>query len=342
MIIIPQTAKYLGVLLLSFLFTGGLAIPFINLLYQLKFRAPKVKSKDFFGRRTVFNRLHGHKVGTPVGGGILVIVSAFLFSYFFYAVTAFQLNWTSNILFITLFSFGLLGLYDDLQKFFNIERTGVFGLRIRHKFMLQLLLALGIGWLLYSQMGFDSVYVPILRSELYLGGGYIVYAAIVIVATCNAFNITDGLDGLAGGLLMIALVAFWHLATLCPYSGDIILFIAVMLGGLLAFLYFNIKPARFFMGDSGALAFGAMLAVVSLLVRRSLALPIIGGVFVVEASSSLVQWGSMLYCSGKKIFKIAPLHHHFEALGWEETKVTMRFWLAGAVLAFAGLLFALL
>lgn len=332
--------KLFGILILSSLFTGALIIPFINLLYKLKFRNPKYKSEDFIGRKTLFNKLHGWKVGTPTGGGILIIVSAFLFSLIFYAVTKFTINWTAIILFFTLFSFGLLGFYDDIQKFFNLERTGIWGLRFRYKFVIQWVLAFVIGYLLFSKMNLNSIYVPIFNFQFPISNFYPIFAALVIVATSNAFNITDGLDGLSTGLLLIALSAFWYLAGFSIHHGDIQLFIAVLMGALLSFLYFNIYPARLYMGDTGALAFGAMLGVIALMIEQSLVLVIIGGVFVAEAASSIIQIASFALRKGEKVFLIAPLHHHFEAKGWDETKVTMRFWLTGAVLAFVGLFVA--
>lgn len=333
--------KFIGVLLLSFFFTAGLSIPFINLLYHLKFRSPRYKSKDFAGDKPIYNQLHGHKAGTPTGGGILVIVSAFLFSIIFYTSTKFDFNWTSNIIFLALFAFGSLGLLDDLQKFFGWKRSGFFGLRPQYKIILQLIIAAIVSWLIYAKMGVSSVRFPIVGG-VELGYLFIPYATLMITFFTNAFNITDGLDGLAGGLLLFALIPLWYLASFSVFGGDVSLFIVVLLGALLAFLYFNINPARFFMGDCGALALGATLAVVSLIINASVPLFIIGLIFVVEAFSSLIQWGSKWLRHGKKVFKIAPLHHHLEASGWNETKVTMRFWLAGIFLAFFGLLFALL
>ncbi len=340
--LLSQTAKFLGILLLSLFFTASLLVPFINFLYFLKFKNPKTESKDFLGRKSLFNELHGWKVGTPTGGGILIIISTFLFSLIFYGITNFEFNWTSNIIFIALFSFGLLGLYDDLRKFFKFGNQGFFGLRARYKFLIQWLLGFTIGYFLYSKMGLGSVYIPILRQSLEMGIYYIPFAAFIIVAASNAFNITDGMDGLAGGLLLITLIAFWYLASLSPFSGDIIIFIVVLLGSILAFLYFNIFPARIYMGDTGALAFGAMLGVVALMMNQAIAFIFIGGLFFTEAASSLIQLASMKYRNGKKVFKIAPLHHHLEALGWPETKVTMRFWLFGIALAIFGTFFALI
>lgn len=323
-------------------FTGMLMIPFINLLYKLKFRQTKNLSIDFKGQKTLYNELHGWKVGTPVGGGILIVVSVFLFSLIFYAITEFRLNWTSTILFTTLFSFGLLGLYDDVRKFFKKETRGIFGLRIRYKFLLQWLLAFLVSYLIFRYMNIDYITLPYIfgKTTLNLGWLFIPLAATLVVFFTNAFNITDGMDGLSGGLLLISLSALWFLCGKCIHHGDITLFIATLMGALIPFLYFNIYPARLFMGDAGALAFGAMLAVIALMIDGAAVLLIIGGVFVAEALSTLLQWSSMWIRSGKKLFLIAPLHHHFEALGWDETKVTMRFWLAGVILAFVGLFVA--
>lgn len=334
--------KLQGILLLSMAFTALLIVPFIDFLYKLRFRSPQYKSEDLTGKKTLFNKLHGHKKGTPTGGGILIIISSFLFSLLFYVVTQFAINWTTIILFFTLFSFGFLGLYDDIQKFFGFKKTGVWGFRFRYKFLIQWILAFFIGWLLYSEMNLHTIYIPILNFNFEISNFYIPFAATVIVATSNAFNITDGLDGLATGLLLIVLTVFWVLSGKSIHHGDVELFIAVLMGALLPFLYFNIYPARLFMGDTGALAFGAVLAVIALIIDQALILPIVGGVFVTEAASSLIQWGSILLRNGKKVFRIAPLHHHFEAIGWDETKVTMRFWLFGAILAFIGLFLATL
>jgi phospho-N-acetylmuramoyl-pentapeptide-transferase len=189
-------------------------------------------------------------------------------------------------------------------------------------------------------MNLSSVHIPLFNFDVQLGSWYILWAAIVIFATTNAVNITDGLDGLATGLTVVALSAFWFL-TSQTNLGDVSLFIAVIVGSLLAFLYFNIYPARVWLGDTGALSLGAMLAVVALMIDAALILPFVGSVFVLEAASSLTQ----MFAKGtfhKKIFLAAPLHHHFEAKGWDETKVTMRFWLAGAVAVFIGLFIALL
>lgn len=331
--------KILGVLLFSFLATLLTAIPFINLLYKLKFQRQKEKKEDLQGEEnSVVNRLHAWKVGTPNAGGLLIIAVTIVLSAIFYQFTKYKLNWTANILYLTLVAFGLLGLYDDIHKFYG-HKKGTYGLRAKYKFLLQWAIGLGIGWLLYNKMFIQTVSIPLI-GELDLGPYYMAYAAFVIVAAANAVNITDGIDGLATGLIIIALTALWYL-NIQFGLGDISLFIAVIIGSLLAFLYFNIFPARVWLGDTGALSLGAILAVISLIINQSIVLIFVGGVFVIEAATSLIQIVSKALRGGKKVFIAAPLHHHFEAKGWDETKVTMRFWLAGAVFAFLGLFVAL-
>lgn len=253
--------------------------------------------------------------------------------------TSYPLKNELLVIFFTFISFGLLGLSDDLLKIFGKPTKGVlglwFGLRRRQKFILQWILALIDGYLIYNNLGIHIVNIPLVHIVFNLGPWYIPFAAFVIVSFTNAFNVTDGLDGLAAGLLLICLGAFGiiiagHLDT--PLS----LFIALWLGTLLAFLYFNIWPARIFLGDAGALSFGAMLAVIGLLSGSIVALIVIGGVFVIEITSSAIQifgWKILK----KPIFPLAPIHHAFLANGWEEPKIVMRSWLLGILLAIFGL-----
>ena len=335
--------KLFGILILSFLFTLILSLPFINLLYRLKFQRQDEKPKDIFDKdMPIFWRLHGWKKGTPTGGGILVIVSVLLLSIIFYIFTSFSPNNTSSILFFTVVSFGFLGLYDDIQKIFGWRKTGFWGLQIRYKLLIQLIISFLVSYYLYFSLNISGFSIPLPGSSYFLNLGFlfIPFATIVITFMTNAYNITDGLDGLAVGLLIIALAAFWYLNTLFGY-GDIAIFITTLLGSLLAFLYFNIYPARVWLGDTGAMSFGALLVVIALILDQFVPLVFIGGVFVIEALSSLIQWFSKAYFH-KKVFECAPIHHHFEAKGWDETKVTMRFWLLGGVLAFIGLFMALL
>jgi len=288
-----------------------------------------------------------------VGGGVLVIgVVTILFALLFplasslglYVNTAFPIREELNIIFFTFLSFGALGLYDDLYKFFGKPAGGTlgkrFGLSIKVKFGLQWVLALVVAGMLYQNLKVDFFHIPLWEGVVNLGVWYVPVAALVIVAFCNAVNFTDGLDGLAGGLLMICLFAFWVIAAQV-LDTVLSVFISLWIGTLMAFLYFNVFPARFYMGDAGALAFGATLAVVGLLTGKIFALVVIGGLFVVEAASSLVQIVGIRVFE-RRVFKIAPAHHLLEAIGWEEPKIVMRAWLAGIMLAVLGMWLAVI
>jgi phospho-N-acetylmuramoyl-pentapeptide-transferase len=342
-------ALYLGLLIFSFVITSILIVPFINLLYKYRVQRRKQVTKDFLGRRTkIFDKFHGHKVGTPIGGGLLVIgvvsllyVLLFpLISYLGVFISACH-NITDelNILFFSFLSFGLLGVYDDIRKLFGFKQTGFFGLRLRHKFVIQWILAFVIAVLLYQNLGIDFIHIPFLGT-FKLAFWFVPFAALVIVAFTNAFNITDGLDGLSSGLLTICLFAFWIISS-SMLDTPLSVFLALWIGSLIAFLYFNVYPARIWLGDVGALSFGATLAVAGLLLGKVMALVVIGGFFVVEAASSFLQifWKKFFK---KKIFEVAPFHLWLQNKGWEEPKVVMRAWLAGLMLAIFGLWLAVI
>lgn len=335
----------LGLLLASFFITSAAIIPFINLLYHLKFRRLKQdKSIDAFGKLTpIFNMFHQHKVGTPLGGGLLImIIVTLVFSLIFPLLSVFGLTITSNhplthelnILFFTFISFGLLGLYDDIKKTFGVKSSNFFGLRLRHKLFIQLALGLIVGALIYFNLGLTILNLPII-GVINLHYWFIPFAAITIVSFANAVNITDGLDGLAGGVLMITLFALWFLSA-SILDTPLSIFISLWLGSLIAFLYFNIYPARIFMGDAGALSFGATIAVIGLLLGKIVAVIIIGGIFILEISSSLIQLLSKKFLH-KKIIPVAPLHLWVQKNGWEEPKIVMRVWLAAIMMAVFGL-----
>jgi phospho-N-acetylmuramoyl-pentapeptide-transferase len=342
-------ALYLGLLIFSFLITSVLVVPFINFLYKLRFLRRQQKTKDFLGVRSkIFDRFHKHKVGTPVGGGwLLITVVSLLYALVFPLVTfagvfiskCYPVRDELNILFFTFISFGLLGLYDDIKKFFGFQKTNFFGLRLRHKFLIQWILGFTIGILLYRNLGIDFINIPF-WGVIKLGIWYIPFAAFVIVAFTNAFNITDGLDGLAGGLLIICLFALWILASRA-LDTPLLIFLSLWIGSLLAFLYFNVYPARIFLGDVGALAFGATLGVVGLLIGKTMALVVIGGLFVFEAGSSLIQmiWKKIFK---RKLYTVSPFHLWLQNKGWEEPKIVFRAWLVGIVLAIFGLWLAVI
>lgn len=344
-------ALLLGLLLFSFIITSILIVPFINMLYALKFQRANQKTRDAFGKLTpIFDKFHKEKAGKPVGGGLLVIiVVSLLFAMVFPMVKYLGIEVTSlhsdlqsnvNILFFTFLSFGILGLYDDVKKFFQFEKEKFFGLRMKHKLILQIILATIISFLLYQNLGIDFVHIPFLSQSLHLGWLYIPFSTFVIVAFANAVNITDGLDGLAAGSLMISLFGLWFLSA-SILDVPLSIFLALWIGSLISFLYFNVFPARMFMGDVGALAFGATLAVVGLLLGKILALVIIGAVFVFEIFSSLLQLSSKRLFK-KKIFPAAPFHLTLQQRGWEEPKIVQRIWLVQIMLTIFGVWLAVI
>lgn len=339
----------LTIFLFSFIINSFLYIPFINLLYKLKMQRQQQKTIDVFEKPTpIFDMLHHGKAGTPVGGGTLVIfITAVFFPliillmrYFFVPITSVYPFWAEvKIILFTFISFGLLGLYDDLKKTFVWVKGAFFGLRLRHKLVIELVLATIVGYWLYADLKIDILHIPLV-GVLDLGVWFIPFAVFVIIAFSNAFNITDGLDGLAGGILMIALVAFLVMSSTI-LDAPLSVFLALWLGGLIAFLYFNVYPARIWLGDVGALSFGATFAVVGLILGKTLALMVIGGLFVVEVVSSLIQLLSKKY-RGKKVMPVAPLHLWLQYRGWSEPKIVMRFWLISIMLSALGLWFALI
>ncbi len=339
-----MTHLYLGLLLFSFFITSILVVPFINLLYKLKFQRQKQKTLDFQNERTpIFDQFHSSKSGTPVGGGLLIICAVSLLFLFLLPILKFsnifissnyQINREIEILFFTFISFGLLGLYDDVKKFFDIKQTKFFGLRMHQKLILQIVLALIISSMIYFRLNINFIYIPFL-GPLKLGIFFIPISISFIVAFANFFNISDGLDGLSSGLLMIALFSFWFISN-NSLDTPISLFLALWLGSLIAFLYFNVYPARIWLGDVGSLSFGATFAVIAILLGRIVPLLIVGFPFIVEGLSSTIQIFSKMYFK-KKVLPAAPIHLTLQKMGWEEPKIVFRAWLAGIILAIFGL-----
>lgn len=343
-------ALLLGVLIFSFITTSIFIIPFVNTLYALKFQRSDQKTLDTFGKRTpIFDKFHKGKAGIPVGGGLLVVaIVSLLFMFLLPILSVMGIDVTSNygdaqmeinILFFTFLSFAMLGLYDDIKKFFKFEKAAFFGLRMKHKLLLQIGLAIIISCLLYFNLGISIVNVPFIGT-LHMGPMYIPFAAFVIVAFANAVNITDGLDGLASGILMISLFGVWFLSA-SILDVPVSIFIALWLGSLVSFLYFNVFPARMFMGDVGALSFGATLAVIGLLLGKSIALAVIGGIFVFEIFTSFIQLMSKRFLK-RKAFPAAPFHLFLQNYGWEEPKIVQRSWLVQIMLTIFGVWLALI
>jgi len=285
-------------------------------------------------KASVYSKLHAkkHQRNIPTMAGIIFVVAVAIVT-----VSANLVREETWLPLAAMVGAGFVGLLDD---FINIKSTGgVAGLRAGTKMFLILTVSIIGGWWFFSKLGVDAISIPF-GGVLTLGWLIIPLFVLVVISTANAVNISDGLDGLAGGLAVIAFSMYGLISTL---QGSYALagFCVAVVGALLSYTWFNVYPARFFMGDSGSFALGTALGVVAMLTDTVLLLPIIGGVFVLEAGSSLIQITSKRL-RGKKIFKIAPIHHHFEAGGWPETKVTMRFWILGMMFALVGLVVYLL
>lgn len=282
----------------------------------------------------VFTKLHAKKFtrNIPTMAGVIALVAVL-------AITlATNLDREQTWLPLAAFVGGaLVGLIDDV---INIRGggLGVGGLRSSVKFGLITLLSAVLAWFFYAKLGYTDVYIPFV-GPLELGWLIVPLFILVAVSTSNAVNISDGLDGLAGGLLASAFGVFAVIALLQGNFG-IAGFCCTILGVLMSYIWFNIHPARFFMGDVGSFAYGMALGVVAMLTDSLFLLPIIGLVFVLEGGSSLVQIFSKKFFH-RRVFISAPIHHHLEAQGWPETKVTMRFWIVGQVAGIVGLLLAI-
>ena len=296
----------------------------------------------------IFAKIHGVKEGTPTMGGILIWGTVLILAIGFWFLSLFfdgifeKFNFLSRSqtflpLGILVFS-AILGFIDDLLGVFKIGSKGG-GLSMKYKILLYTgVAAVGAYWF-YFKLGWDIFHIPFLGS-FSVGFWYIPIFIFIIVATAFSTNETDGLDGLAGGVLLFAFAALGALAFI-QHHYDLAAFTGVIIGSLLAFLWFNIYPARFFMGDTGAMSLGITLGVVAMLTNAAMLLPLIAFILVLESGSVIVQTLSKKI-RGKKIFQSTPIHHHFEAIGWPETKVTMRFWIISAVAAAIGLIIGLL
>lgn len=302
--------------------------------YRKKFWKKQRTTSTTGEKLKVFLRLHKEKFerNIPTMAGMITVVTVTVITLLFNLDRA-----ETWLPLAALVGGGLVGLVDDI---INIRGRGggVAGLRSSVKFMAITVLGLGLGWYFAMKLGYDAVHLPFL-GDWVIGWWMIPLFAFAVVAMGNAVNISDGLDGLAGGLSAIAYAAFGVIATL---QGHELLagFCFTVLGALLAYLWFNIYPARFFMGDVGSFALGTSLGVVAMMTNTFFLLPVIGIVFVIEAGSSSLQILSKKYLH-RKVFLSAPIHHHLEAIGWPETKVTMRFWVLGTGAAFVGILLAL-
>ncbi len=340
----------------AFLLTVGWGRPLINYLHRHGY-GKKIRVEGPQGHQT--------KMGTPTMGGIMIIVPVVLITFFLNLANFLSgVEWGKAILrifnfaegssligksilvpMLCLVAFGALGLRDDLDGIRGRNGQGN-GMMVRLKASLQTILAILFALGLYFFLDLNSVAVPGVADKINLGLFYIPIASFIIVAETNAVNLTDGLDGLAGSTAAIAFAAFGIIALL-QGQFPLMSFCFTMVGALFAFLWYNSHPAQLFMGDTGALALGATLAVVALMTGQWLLLPIVGLIFVAVALSDVIQvsffkWTKKRTGTGRRIFKMAPLHHHFEMIGWSETHIVWRFFLISMMAGMLGIALALL
>ena len=297
----------------------------------------------------IFNKMHAKKAGTPTMGGVLVWGTVLLIALALFGV---YLLWpesdVARLSFLTrgqtylplgaLVAAGIVGMADDFLNVRKIGKNGG-GIHIRERLVLYTIIAVVGAWWFYFKLDWTTLHIPFF-GDADIGIWYIPIFIAVIVGTSFSVNQTDGLDGLAGGSLISAFAAF---AVISFLQGryELAAFCGVVMGALLAFLWFNIYPARFFMGDTGAMSLGVTLGIVAMLTNSVFILPIIGFIFVMEAVTTIIQLLSKKYRK-KKVFKVAPIHHHFEALGWPEPKVVMRFWVISWIAAAVGIIVEIL
>ena len=302
------------------------------LLYKHRFWKQIRESAVTGEKAPIVSKLHAKKRNTPTMAGVLIWVTVLVITLIFNLTRS-----QTYLPLVVLAGAGILGAFDDWT---NIRGIGkIKGIRARTKLIWLFIIGLvGALWF-YYKLGFHTLHIPH-YGDVEIGFWYIPLFIFVIVAAANAVNITDGLDGLAAGLLTFVFGAY-IMIFLFKEQLSLAYFNATVAGALLAFLWFNIYPARFFMGDTGSLSLGATLGVIAMLSDTVVILPIIGFIFLVEILSSFIQIFSKKLL-GRKIFIAAPIHHHFEAKGWPEAKITMRFWVIGIVMAVIGLLIALI
>ncbi|MDD3778214.1 MAG: phospho-N-acetylmuramoyl-pentapeptide-transferase [Patescibacteria group bacterium] len=341
-----QIIRILFFATLSFIF-AILSTPLLtHFLYKYKL-GKKIRNS---GTTPVFSQLHAHKAGTPTMGGILIWGTVLILILFFYGIAKFLPNdFLSYFNFLsraeTLLPLGalvasaLIGLFDD---WLDVREKGVFGgggLKLRHRLLIYTLIALiGALWF-YLKLDWTIIHVPFF-GNFEIGAWYIPIFIFIIVATSFSVNETDGLDGLAGGTLLISFASYGVISFVMGRY-DLAVFCAVIIGALLAFLWFNIPPARFYMGDTGAMSLGITLGIIAMLTNNAFLLIFIGLIFLVESLSVILQVLSKKL-RGKKIFLSSPIHHHFQAIGWPEAKVVMRFWVIAGMGAVVGLIIFLL
>lgn len=338
--IVPDLIQIFGWSTLTFMLTLALTPVYLKVAKKLKL-GKQIRDEALSGEKaSIFSEMHAKKTGTPTMGGVimwgsvlLIIIFSRLLAYIGLLEHSLLQRGLVYLPLFTLITVGLLGAVDD---WFNIKQIGGHkGIKARPKFLLLTLFAVLGAWWFFYKLGFNSIHIPRL-GDFEIGLWYIPLFILVIVSTANAVNITDGLDGLAGGLLILAYATFGVIAFV---KGQVMLaiFCGLLIGSLMAFLWNNVPPALFYMGDTGSLAYGATLGVIAMMTDSLVVLLIAGAIFIVETLSVIIQLTSKKLFK-RKVFLVAPLHHHFEKKGWGEAKITMRFWTLGAMLGIIGLI----
>lgn len=308
-------------------FVLSIAVGFVLIPLLKKFKLKQTVS-------TTIGERHMAKNGTPTMGGFIFIIPTLLTLIFLYLRESIEFTHNLVIVVFVFLTYAALGFIDDYLK---VRYKNNKGLKIMTKLLIQTAIALVFFYIFMRNGGEPSVQISILKIDINLGWVYGLFILFLLVGTSNAVNITDGLDGLAGGLSAIAFLAYgllaWNVGWLLGYD-ELAIFCFVLVGSLLGFLVYNSNPAKVFMGDTGSMALGGALAAVAILTRHELSLAVVGGVFVVETLSTLIQIIAIRKFK-RKVFKMAPIHHHFEQLGWPERDIVRLFYVVGLILAMA-------
>ena len=320
-------AKAAMAMMLGFVLAIGCALIFIPLLRKFNFG-------QYISRE--INERHLKKEGTPTMGGIIFIFPLLISIILLYINDSISFSYNLIILLCVFISYALIGFVDDYLK---VKEHNNKGLSVVTKFLIQMIIALVFFYLFMKGGGSSTLNFTALHISIPLGWTFGIFILLLLVGTSNAVNITDGLDGLCGGLSAISYLAYGIIAWNCGWlEGDqeIAIFCFILTGALVGFLMFNTHPAKVFMGDLGSLSLGAALATIAILTRHELSLALIGGVFLIEVISSFIQIIAIRKFN-RKVFKKAPLHHHFEELGWIETDIVKLFYVAGLIFAMAAI-----
>ena len=310
--------------------TGALTLILTILLTPLWIKISRARN---VGQIVRLDGPQGHlqKAGTPTMGGLFLLLNITLF----YMLMALPRGYSgvSVLALLTMLACGLLGFLDDYSKVVG-ERS--LGLLARTKLISQLAISILLGWgaINYCHLS-TKVMIPLTRFNVDLGWGYYVFLFIIVASATNGVNLTDGLDGLAAGTVTIVMMAYAGIA-FRQNRLDLAILCAAVGGACIGLLWYNAFPAEIFMGDTGSLGFGGAIAALAIVTKTELLLVLIGGIYALETLSVIIQIVSFKYFNGRRVFKMAPLHHHFEIQGWSETKVMIRFWIVAAVLAGTG------